>query len=61
MTVLDSLHPYYDHRIKEYTLDKHRAIADAEGSAYEFVEGDVRNECLIGALVSQADVAFHFH
>jgi UDP-glucose 4-epimerase len=59
VTVLDSLHPYYDHRIKEHTLDEHRAIADAEGSEYEFVEGDVRNERLIENLVSQADVVFH--
>lgn len=47
VTVLDSMHPYYDLQIKEHTLNVHRSIADAEGCNYAFVEGDVRNSSLL--------------
>ncbi len=59
VTVLDSMHPYYDLRIKQYTLDIHRSIADAEDCDYEFVEGDVRNSRLVNDLVSTSDIVFH--
>jgi UDP-glucose 4-epimerase len=59
VTVLDSMHPYYDLQIKEHTLDIHRSIADAEGCDYEFVEGDVRNSSLVDDLVSTNDIVFH--
>jgi UDP-glucose 4-epimerase len=59
VTVLDVMHPYYDLRIKEHTLDIHREVAEAEGREYEFVEGDIRNEDLVGELVSDADYVYH--
>lgn len=39
VTVLYSMHPYYDCRIKEHTLAKHSSVAEARGSAYAFVGG----------------------
>ena len=59
VVVLDSMHPYYDLRIKEHTLDRHREVAEAVGQNYEFVEGDVRDAGLADDLVSEADYVYH--
>ncbi len=59
VTVLDSMHPYYDLRIKEHTLDLHREIADQFGQEYEFVKGDVRDAELVEELVRNADYIYH--
>ena len=59
VTVLDVMHPYYDLRIKEHTLDTHRDVAESEGRDYEFVEGDIRNAALVDELVADADYVYH--
>jgi UDP-glucose 4-epimerase len=59
VTVLDSMDPFYDLRIKEHTLDAHRATAEREGCAYEFVNGDVRDAALVDELVDDADYVYH--
>ena len=59
VVVLDSMHPYYDLRIKEHTLDAHRETADRSGQDYEFVEGDVRDAGLVEELVSGAEYVYH--
>ena len=59
VTALDVMDPFYDLGIKEHTLDVHRETADREGVAYEFVEGDVRDEDLVTDLVSDADYIYH--
>jgi len=59
VTVVDSMHPYYDLRIKEQTLNVHRSIADAQECTYAFVKGDVRNSSLVDDLVSKTDIVFH--
>ena len=59
VVVLDSMHPYYDLRIKEHTLDRHRKVAEATGVEYEFVKGDVRDADLVADLVGDADYVYH--
>jgi len=59
VVVLDDMHPYYDLRIKEHTVDRHRDVADATGRRYEFVEGDVRDGDLVDDLVAGADYVYH--
>jgi UDP-glucose 4-epimerase len=59
VTVLDDMHPYYDLRIKDHTIETHRETAAREGCAYRFVEGDVRNEALVDELVTDADYVYH--
>ncbi|MUV85102.1 NAD-dependent epimerase/dehydratase family protein [Natronomonas sp. CBA1123] len=59
VTVLDVMDPFYDLGIKEHTLDVHHETADREGVAYEFVEGDVRDEDLVTDLVTDADYIYH--
>ena len=59
VVVLDVMHPYYDRRIKEHTIDTHREVAEANDCEYEFVEGDVRNENLVDDLVADADYVYH--
>jgi UDP-glucose 4-epimerase len=59
VTVLDTMHPYYDPGIKERTVEVHRETAADAGTDYEFVEGDVRDEDLVGDLVGDADYVFH--
>ncbi len=59
VTVLDSMHPYYDLRLKEHTVGVHREMAAAEGRAYEFVEADVRDADTVDSLVADADYVFH--
>jgi UDP-glucose 4-epimerase len=59
VVVLDDMHPYYDLRIKEHTVDRGREVADATGQGYEFVEGDVRDADLVGDLVAGADYVYH--
>ena len=59
VVVLDEMHPYYDLRIKEHTLERHREIAEDRGREYEFVEGDVRDADLVADLVAEADYVYH--
>jgi UDP-glucose 4-epimerase len=59
VVVLDAMHPYYDLRIKEHTLDRHREVADETGQTYEFVEGDIREQELVSELVRDADYVYH--
>jgi UDP-glucose 4-epimerase len=59
VTVLDEMHPYYDLRIKEHTIDKHREIAEANGCEYEFVEGDVRDGDRVSRLVAESEYVYH--
>ena len=59
VVVLDSMHPYYDLRIKEHTLDRHCEVAEATGVDYEFVEGDVRDAELVADLVGDVDYVYH--
>jgi len=59
VVVLDSMHPYYDLRIKEHTLDVHRETAERAGGSYEFVEGDVRDADLVDDLVADAEYVYH--
>jgi len=59
IVVLDDMHPYYDLRIKEHTLDVHREVADATDREYEFVEGDIRDADLVADLVAGADYVYH--
>ena len=59
VVVLDSMHPYYDLRIKEQTLERHREVATEHDRNYEFVEGDVRDETLVSELVADAEYVYH--
>jgi len=59
VTVLDAMDPFYDLGIKEHTLDVHREVAEREGVAYEFVDGDVRDADLVSELVADADYVYH--
>lgn len=59
VTVIDSMHPYYDLRIKKHTLDHNRKIADQEGQEFEFMKGDVRDVELVEDLVNDADYVYH--
>jgi len=59
VTVLDSMDPFYDLRIKDHTIDIHRDTAEREGCEYDFIEGDVRNEALVAELVDEADYVYH--
>ena len=59
VTVLDSMHPYYDLRIKEHTLDLHRELADRNDQEYEFVKEDVRDADLVEELVRDVDYVYH--
>lgn len=59
VVVLDSMHPYYDLKIKEHTLDLHRELADEYDQDYRFVEDDVRNEAVVETLVKEADYVYH--
>jgi UDP-glucose 4-epimerase len=59
VTVLDSMHPYYDLGIKERTVEVHRETAADAGADYAFVEGDVRDADLVADLVGDADYVFH--
>ncbi len=59
VTVLDSLEPFYDVRIKRRTVDLHREIAAAGDVEYTFREGDVRDTEAVGEAVAGADVVVH--
>lgn len=59
VVVLDSMHPYYDLRIKEHTLDRHREVAASTGQDYQFVEGDVRDAELVEELVGDVEYVYH--
>ena len=59
VTVLDSMHPYYDLRIKEHTLDHHRELTEGNNQDYKFVNGDVRNSDVVADLVADADYLYH--
>ncbi|WP_440992274.1 SDR family oxidoreductase [Haloarchaeobius baliensis] len=59
VTVLDSLEPFYDTRLKQHTIDicEQRAV-EGDGS-YHFVEGDVRDLELVTDLVDDVDYVYH--
>ena len=59
VVVLDSMHPYYDLRIKEHTFERHRQVAEEVRQDYEFVEGDVRDVDLVEDLVRDANYVYH--
>ncbi|MFW6018664.1 MAG: GDP-mannose 4,6-dehydratase [Halapricum sp.] len=59
VVVLDNLDPYYSVRLKEHNVDAGREAAAASDGSYEFVEGDVRDDSLVEALVAEAEYVFH--
>jgi len=59
VVVLDEMHPYYHLGIKRRTVERCREIANGNDVSYEFVEGDVRDEELVGELVDRAEFVFH--
>jgi UDP-glucose 4-epimerase len=58
VVVLDNLNEFYDTGLKERNVAAGRNATE-EGGTYEFVEGDIRNEALVGELVADADYVFH--
>lgn len=59
VTVLDSMDPFYDLGIKRHTIGRHENISNGSGTAYEFVEGDIRDTRLVDRLVHEADAVYH--
>lgn len=59
VTVLDNLEPFYAEGIKRHTLNVHREVAREADSAYQFVEGDVRDPETVHNVVENADVVVH--
>ncbi len=59
VTVIDAMDTFYDLRIKEQTLDRHRDLASDHGGAYAFHEADIRDAALVDRLVSEADAVYH--
>jgi len=51
VTVLDSLEPFYDVRLKRHTIERHREVAAGGDATYAFVEGDVRDVDTVEDLV----------
>ena len=56
---LDNFEPFYDTGIKEYNVEVAREAAAESDGSYELVEGDVRDEEVVGEQVADADVIFH--
>jgi UDP-glucose 4-epimerase len=57
VTVLDSMHPYYD---LQGTHDRTPPRSSEQtGAKYEFVEGDIRNATLVTDLVEVANFVYH--
>ena len=59
VTALDNFEPFYDLDLKRKTVETCRVKADNAPGEYELVEGDIRNEDLVEALVADADVVVH--
>ena len=59
VTILDSMHPYYDLRLKERTIEICRETARERDGTYEFIEGDIRDADLVSELVSDAEFVYH--
>ena len=59
VVVLDDMHPYYDLDLKRRTVECGREAAAERDGSYEFVQGDVRDEALVGSLVADAEYVFH--
>jgi UDP-glucose 4-epimerase len=59
VTVLDSLHEYYDPGIKRHTVRECREDAEDGGGSYRFVEGDLRDESLVADLVEETQFVYH--
>lgn len=58
VTVLDSMEPYYDLRIKERNIDRCREIG---GGRFQFVDGSITEEALVDDLFSSRDVEVVYH
>lgn len=58
LTILDSLDPYYDLRLKRHNLDTCR---DIDSDRFEFVEGSITDEKLVNELISGHDVDVIYH
>ena len=59
VTVLDNLDPFYAVKIKQQNIDYGRTAGRNSAGSYEFVEGDIRDEALVGELVGDAEFVFH--
>jgi UDP-glucose 4-epimerase len=59
VVVLDNFDPFYDIRIKEYTVEVCQDAADTGDGSYRLVEGDVRNAELVEGLVGDVDYVYH--
>ncbi|MDB9235527.1 SDR family oxidoreductase [Halorubrum ezzemoulense] len=57
--VLDNLEPFYAEGIKQRTLEIHRETATEHEGAYQFVEGDVRDQDTVEQLVADVDIVVH--
>ncbi|WP_265112380.1 GDP-mannose 4,6-dehydratase [Halosolutus halophilus] len=58
VTVLDSMEPYYDLRIKEQNIGRCR---EAGGDRFQFVEGSITDEELVDDLFSSQDIDVVYH
>lgn len=59
VTILDSMDPFYNQRIKEHSISKHRELAEKHNCEYRFVEGDIRDVNLVTNLVNEANYVYH--
>jgi UDP-glucose 4-epimerase len=59
VVVLDDLHPFYDVRIKEHTVEQCRTAAREGEGSYRFVEGDIRDSDDVREAMDNAEVVFH--
>lgn len=59
VTILDSMDPFYNQRIKEHSINKHRELAEKHNCDYRFVEGDIRDVNLVTNLVNEANYVYH--
>ena len=59
VVVLDDLHPFYDVRIKDHTVEQCRAAAREGEGSYQFVEGDVREADDVSEVMRDTEVVFH--
>jgi UDP-glucose 4-epimerase len=59
VTVLDSLEPFYDIRLKQHTIDICEQCSIGGDGSYQLVEGDVRDSELVTDLVGDVDYVYH--
>ncbi len=59
VVVLDTLEPFYDVGIKEQNIEIAREAAANGDGAYEFVEGSITDQQLVGKVVDSVDYIYH--